>query len=130
VERLTAAFFPDFGIAATIMLTYLRQNFFSFTIPLHGEEGTEFAMMAEMGFFVRTGERYQMAIPKRLNMNAIKSAALKLVKTTDSKCVLHPEYLVAAVSEKRAERMQSRLRKTDDNRRCADRAILLGNTSS
>jgi hypothetical protein len=56
-----------------------------------------------------------MAIPKRLNMNAIKSAALKLVKTTDSKCVLHPEYLVAAVSEKRAERMQSRLRKTDDN---------------
>jgi hypothetical protein len=56
VEWLTAAFFPDFGIAATIMLTYLRQNFFSFTIPLHGEEGTEFAMMAEMGFFVRTGE--------------------------------------------------------------------------
>jgi hypothetical protein len=129
-ERLTVAFFPDFGIAATIMLAYLRRNFVSFTIPLYGEEGNEFAMMTEMGFFVRTGERYKMAIPKRLKMNDIKSAALKFVQTADSKCVLHPEYLVAAVPKKRAERMQRRLRKTDDSRRCADRAILLGNASS
>jgi hypothetical protein len=87
-------------------------------------------MMTEMGFFVRSDGRYQMAIPKRLNMSDIKSAALKFAQTADSKCVLHPEYLVATVSQKRAERTQRRLRKRDDNRRCADRIMLLRNTNS
>jgi hypothetical protein len=40
-------------------------------------------MMVEMGFFVLTGERYQMVIPPRLNMDRVKMAALKLAETED-----------------------------------------------
>ena len=46
----------------------------------------EFVMMVEMGFFVLTGQRYQMAIPAQLNMDVVKKAALKFAQTEDSVC--------------------------------------------
>jgi hypothetical protein len=68
----------------------------------------EFAMMTEMGFFFLTGQRYQMAIPTRLNMEKIKMAALKLAQTEDKECYLHPEYLVATMPKTEAEAWQRR----------------------
>jgi len=71
--------------------------------------------MIEMGFFVRTGQHYQLAIPVNLNIKTVKMAALKFVHTADE-VSLHPESLVATISYAEAKAWQSRLRKLDDDR--------------
>jgi hypothetical protein len=81
--------------------------------------------MTEMGFFVRTGQRYQMTIPTRLDIHKLKSAMLKLAQTEDEEYYLHPEYLVATMPYAEAEAWQHRLRDMDQDRRHADRLLLL-----
>ena len=88
---------PDFSIGATVLLSRLESNHVSFVVQLSGEEAEEFVMMTEMGFFVRTGQRYQMTIPTRLDIHKLKSAMLKLAQTEDEEYYLHPEYLVATI---------------------------------
>ena len=82
-------------------------------------------MMVEMGFFVRTGERYQMVIPTRLNMKKVKTAMLKLAETEDDHYDLHPEYLVATMRYTQTKEWQARLRQMSQDHRCADRNLLL-----
>ena len=130
VDRLTIGSMPDFGIGATVMLSRLEKNFASFIVHLtSGDEELvdEFVMMVEMGFFVLTGHRYQMAIPTRLNMERVKRAALKFAQTEDEDYYLHPEYLVVTMLKTEAEVWQRRLREMDPAHRCADRAALLDN---
>ena len=89
-----------------------RRTLASFTIQLDGEEAElveEFVMMVEMGFFVLTGQRYQMAIPEQLDMDVVKRAALKFAKTEDEESYLHPVYLVATMPYAEAEAWQERL---------------------
>src|SRR3954451_21238878 len=67
IDRLTVLYIPDFGIAATWMIAKLDKDYASFVIALNTElECEEFAMMVGMGFFVRTGQRYQMVLPAQL----------------------------------------------------------------
>src|SRR5258708_2054442 len=83
-DLLTAIYLPQFDHSASLFLFQLKKNLISFTIPLHGEDWAEldqFTLMAEMGFFVLTDGRYQMAIPAKLNMDLVKSAALRYAKT-------------------------------------------------
>jgi hypothetical protein len=128
VDRLYVLAYPDFGIGATVLLSRLGTNFSSIIVSLNEEDQTlveEFAMMAQMGFFVLTGERYQMVIPPQLNMERVKMAALKLAETEDEDYLLHPEYLIASVPYSQAKEWQARLRHMDEDHRCADRDVLL-----
>lgn len=127
VDRLTIVYLPDFNISATVMLSRLERYLASFILQLNSDPELvdEFAMMAEMEFFVLTGQRYQMAIPTRLNMEKVKMAALKFAQTEDEEYYLHPEYLVATMPKTEAEAWQRRLRDMDSAHRCADRAVLL-----
>jgi hypothetical protein len=128
VDRLCILAYPDFGIGATVLLSRFEKNFASIIVSLNEEDQTlveEFAMMAGMGFFVLTGERYQMVIPPQLNMKRVKMTALRLAETEDEDCFLHPEYLVASVPYSQAKEWQARLRHMDEDRRCADRNLLL-----
>jgi hypothetical protein len=125
IERLLIAQIPDFSIGATVLLSRLESNHVSFVVQLSGEEAGEFVMMTEMGFFVRTGQRYQMTIPTRLDIHKLKSAMLKLAQTEDEEYYLHPEYLVATMPYAEAEAWQHRLRDMDQDRRHADRLLLL-----
>jgi len=129
IGLLTAIYIPQFDLSASLFLFRLEKNLVSFTIPLHNSEDwgefDQFALMAEMGFFVLTDGRYQMAIPATLNMDVVKSAALKYAKTEVEDEGLHPECLVATMPYARAEEWQTRLRDTDEEQRCADRAVLL-----
>jgi hypothetical protein len=125
IERLLIAQIPDFSIGATVLLSRLESNHVSFVVQLSGEEAEEFVMMTEMGFFVRTGQRYQMTIPTRLDIHKLKSAMLKLAQTEDEEYYLHPEYLVATMPYAEAEAWQHRLRDMDQDRRHADRLLLL-----
>jgi hypothetical protein len=72
-----------------------------------------------------TGERYQFVIPTQLNMPKFKAAMLKLAQTEDEQCCLHPEYLVATMSYAQTKEWQARLHEMDEDRRCADRDLLL-----
>jgi hypothetical protein len=45
------------------------------------EDAEVFAIMAAAGFFVRTGERYQMTVPLRVNMVGIRDALVRLAET-------------------------------------------------
>ena len=82
-------------------------------------------MMAKMGFFILTDQRYQMAIPAQMNMDVVKRAALMFAKTEDEEFYLHPEYLVATMPYAEAKAWQERLCKMDEADRCADRLLLL-----
>src|SRR5436190_9403376 len=60
VDRLTVVYFPDFGLAACGLLMRLNGGLGSFIIDFNEVELEEFVMMAEMGFFFRSGESYKM----------------------------------------------------------------------
>jgi hypothetical protein len=47
-------------------------------------------MMIAMGFFQRTGKRYQMTVPDQLNIEAVRSAALQMTHTLNSNYLPHP----------------------------------------
>ena len=116
VGRLTIAYLPDFGIAASRMLSQLLEDFVSFVIPLdEGVDQQELVMMVELGFFGLTGQRYQMVIPTQLNIEMVKKAALKFAHTMDEEHFLHPEYLVATMPYTQAKEWQTRLRDMDRN---------------
>src|SRR6476660_721253 len=97
VDRLTVVTFPHFGIAATYFLMRLKDNLSSFVLSFNEGEGVdEFVMMAHMGFFVRTGRGYQMAIPADLNLAKVKAAAQTYAQTEDDEYYLHPEVVVCS----------------------------------
>ena len=116
---------PDFGIAATIMLSRLEKKVASFVVDPNDTLGTEFVMMVEMGFFVLTGQRYQMVIPSRLTMEKVKRAAVKYAETDDTEFCLHPEYLIVTMPYGEANAWQTRLQNMDRAHRVADRNLLL-----
>jgi hypothetical protein len=127
IDRLTVLHHPKFDHIASLLLFQLKENLVSFAIPLYSEDWAaveQFTLMAEMGFFVLTDQRYQMVIPAKLSTDVVKSAALRLAKTEDEDGA-HPEYLVATISYAQAEEWQTRLRDMDEGQRCADRAVLL-----
>ncbi len=116
-----------FGIGATVLLWRLETTP-AFVVRLDEGYWVEvFTLMVEMGFFVRTGQRYQMAIPTRLTLGKVKRAALKLAQTEDDdeKFYLHPEYLIATMPYAEATAWQERLRRMEEDHRCADRRLLL-----
>jgi hypothetical protein len=126
VVSLLVTYIPDFNIAATVLLSRLEQNLASLVVDLHGEEEREeFAMMVGMGFFVLTGQRYQMVIPTRLTLRRVMNAALALAKTEDLEYMLHPEQFIVTMSHAEAKVWQTRLHKMDDVQRQADRWVLL-----
>jgi hypothetical protein len=111
-------------------LSRLEQNLASIVVSLNNEtEIAEFAMMVGMGFFVLTGQRYQMVIPTRLTLRKVMKAALRLAKTEaedqDGLDFLHPESIIATMPCAEAKAWQSRLRQMDEVHRVADRLLLL-----
>ena len=127
VFSLVSGEIPDFGRGATVMLSRLEKDFISFKLRVFRNYMSlveEFVMMAEMGFFVLTGQRYQMTIPAELNAERVKMAALKFAETLDED-FLHPEHLVATMPYPEAKAWQLRLRNMDTAHRDADRLLLL-----
>jgi hypothetical protein len=133
VEAVTAYCIPDFRIAATVMLSRFEENLASIMVGLTEDDWLEFnevAMMAEMGFFVITGARYQMVLPRNLNSANVKRAVLKFARTEDEDGVLRPERLLTTMPYAQARAWQTRLRQMDENRRCDHRRRLLELTIS
>jgi uncharacterized protein YcgL (UPF0745 family) len=114
IDRICLVCFPDFGIAATVMIIQLKGNLTTFLVELNSEVGDVFAMMAEMGFFAQMNPLYQMTLPSSLTLEKVKAAIFKFAKTEDDEFMLHPEYLVTAMPLSEATTLQHRLRAIHD----------------
>ena len=84
-----------------------------------------FVTMADVGFFSKTGDRYQMTIPKSLRIRTIRESLLRLAATEDQECYLPPEWLVATMTNKAASDWEHRLKTIGSMQRVADRNALL-----
>ena len=115
----------DFGIMSTVFLSKLvDKEFCTFVVDTNSEDLNEFALLAEMGFFTRTGDRYQMTLPTNLDIATVKKAHLKLADTEDEDWI-HPERLFFAMPKSRAQMYQRLLGNMNEDQRLADRKALL-----
>jgi hypothetical protein len=130
VMALCYADIPDFGIAATALISRLQKN--SCVIRVSREDMREwvdlleFAIMAELGFYTVTGSRYQVTIPTHLDFDKVKAAVLKLAETEDEHFMAYPERFVTTMPRTEAQAWQQRLSDMNEDHRCSDRALLLG----
>jgi len=125
IQSLEVVQILDFGIAATIYVgQFVDKEFYSFTIPSDDPDLLEFALMARMGFFVRTGNRYQMVLPTVLDIETVKAAHLAVARTEDEDWI-HPERLVVDMPFSEATQLQKQLRAMDQRQRLAERNALL-----
>ena len=76
IETLEMLQCLDFGIMATVFLSqFVDKKFYTFVFdPAESADLLDFALMAEMGFFTLTGDRYQMTVPTKLDMDLVKQA--------------------------------------------------------
>jgi hypothetical protein len=132
VALLTVIYIPDFGKAAIFFLSELQKDYSCFMVRLNAagfedlQEVEELVVMIEMGFFIRKGQHYQMAIPVELDMKKVKMAAMKFAQTADEES-LHPEHLVATMPYAEAKAWQSRQRELYKLHNRADWLMLLNN---
>jgi hypothetical protein len=94
-------------------------------LDLNSEDGEDFTMMAEMGFFAQRNQVYQMTLPSLLTLEKVKAAILKFARTKDDEFVLHPEHLVTAMPLSEAITLLNRLQALnsfDGGTHCAGRA--------
>jgi hypothetical protein len=115
----------DFGIMATIFLSrFADKEFQTFIIDFESGDLLDFVLMVEMGFFVQTGNRYQMTVPEKLDIDIVKQAHLKLAETDDENWI-HPERFAVDLPFSQAKIYQRLLREMGEDERLADRRALL-----
>jgi hypothetical protein len=125
IDTLEISHVLDFGIMATVFVSkFTDKAFHTFAIDVESEDLLDFVLMAEMGFFELTGDRYQMILPSNLAIERVKQAHLKLAATEDEEWV-HPERLIVCMPRSHARRYQRLLRNMNQDQRLADRSALL-----
>jgi hypothetical protein len=124
IRTLEIIYEVRFSSAATRFLELLMKDLTAFTLSIKDNWIEPFSIMADLGFFRLTGERYQMTVPYEITGSRIEAALLKLA-ATEERYSMHPEHLVHCVTESYAQAWQSRLKKLPWMQRVADRNILL-----
>lgn len=126
VGRLECVYAFVFSPTATRFVELLMADLTAFPLSVIDEPlGESFVVMAELGFFSQTGDRFQMTVPKDFSSEKIKAALLRLANTEDEDFVLHPEQLVHCMERCDVLDWQARLNRIPHLQRVADRAILL-----
>jgi hypothetical protein len=126
VARLEVVYAFAFSPTATKFIELLMTDLTAFPLSVIDEPlGESFVVMAELGFFTQTGNRFQMTVPKTINPARIRAALLRLASTEDDDFFLHPERLVNCTERRDALDWQARLNRLPYSQRIADRDILL-----
>jgi hypothetical protein len=125
IDRIELLYAFSFSPPAIKFTGLLMKNLTSFSVSVFELWGEVFAVMAEIGFFSQTGDRYQMTIPTGITREKIKAALGRLIATQDENDFLHPEYLVHCLSQVAVQDWQSRLARLPWTQRVADRNVLL-----
>ncbi|MGY3275083.1 hypothetical protein [Bradyrhizobium sp. S3.7.6] len=100
-----------FSPTATKCIELLMKDLTFFSMSVFEEPwGDTFAVMAEIGFFSKTDDRYQMTVPKNITYERIKAALQRLVLTQDEDDLLHPEDLVHCLAKADVQNWQLTLR--------------------
>jgi hypothetical protein len=122
----------DLGIMASDMLQKLFEDELAAIIRLDGKTDENedaflvleaFTTLAALGFFTVTGERYQMAIPPKLDLKTVKRTFIKLA--ADAEALIPIEKVVTTMPRAGAKRWQKLLTTMDERQRVADRNALL-----
>ena len=96
-------------------------------IPMHvWAEYKAFATLVEMGFFIRTGHRYQMMIPSNLNMAKVENAAQTLAETNFDQDEWVWQGPLVTITHAQARAWQDCLSLMGEGPRSAEREWLLG----
>ena len=108
---------PDFDtVAMRFVSRFIDKELQLFLIDTNStEELLEFVLMVEMGFFVPTGDHYQMTLPQHLDLDSIKQAYLRLAATNDADWI-HPECLVVDLPYSEAQKYQQLRKLAQDQR--------------
>jgi hypothetical protein len=64
----------QFGTEASKIVGILSENARTIIVRANTDHGKSVALMPRMGFLARTGERYQMVLPSRLNAEIVREA--------------------------------------------------------
>jgi hypothetical protein len=125
IDTIEIIRYLEFGIMGTVFVSMLvDKDFETFVLDRRSEDLVEFVLMVEMGFFKLTGDRYKMTLPRKLDVDRVKHAHLKLAATEDEDWV-HPERLVVDMPHSKAKKYQSLLLEMNQGQRLADRRALL-----
>jgi hypothetical protein len=125
-SRLKVGSNSEFATSAIVFIRMWLERGDTFSFELLNSEWGEIAcVMAAVGFFSQTGDRYQMTIPKHLTINEINRTLLQLANTVDAEGVLHPEDLLATSSREQTQEWEQRLSAMPWQQRVADRDALL-----
>jgi hypothetical protein len=105
------AYSVDFSLTV-LELVRRALNQGAFCFHLHKSFfGHEFAVMVDIGFFVRVGDHYQMAIPPKPTIQVITNALMQVLETEDARYFLHPERYLVTMSKFEAKSLCKGLRK-------------------
>ena len=115
----------DFEISATVVLSKLAENFSTVLFSLEELDTNDVAIMAELGFYQCTGDRYQMTLPTRIDIHRVKKALRRFAETEDPEWFLHPEKLIHTIPMSEGKAWQGRLKQMDEKQRLSDRNALL-----
>jgi hypothetical protein len=109
IEPLTSCYWLDLRNAAVTMMMYFNLSSAAAIVPVWDMPwGEEFAVLAQLGFFICRGDRYYLVVPKQLSVRKIKRACLDVVKTELDE-ILHPEALLTTMSLRDARVAQGQL---------------------
>ena len=126
IRRLEIACNIEFAPSAMAFIRMWLERGVAFSVDLIDSEWAEIAcVMAAVGFFLQTGVRYQMTVPKQLTIDLIKRALLQLAGTEDAESILHPENLLASITRAQTQEWNQRLSAMPWQQRVADRDALL-----
>jgi hypothetical protein len=125
IGRIELLYAFAFSPTATKCIELLMKDITSFSLSVFELFGEVFVVMADIGFFSQTGDRYQVTVPKSVTREKIKAALLRLVATEDEIDFLHPEHLVHCLSQEDVQHWHVRLGRMPWPQRVADRNVLL-----
>jgi hypothetical protein len=126
IVRLECPYRIEFAQSALFFIGMWQAGKGSFSLDLLDPEWAEiFCIMARLGFFKQTGQRYQMIVPEIVAIDRIKDELLRLIATQDSKYRLHPEELLTNMPQQQAMDWKRKLKRMNWQKRVADRHALL-----
>jgi hypothetical protein len=126
LRRLEIASLLEFApCAMAFVRMWLEENGVVGIDVFDSEDAELVPVLEAAGFFTRTGARYQMTIPERVNLVAIRDALVRLAETEDKDCFLHPEKLLVTLTREEANSWKHRLMAMHWQQRLADREVLL-----
>jgi hypothetical protein len=123
-ERLEFGRREPFGGYATTLIRCLTMTGCTAVIDTDTDLAQGVAMMAHMGFFALTGERYQMVLPSPLNSEVVRASALTILEAYTGYC-MPVQKIMRTMPWAIAKDLQQKLEQMDQVQRVADRELLL-----